>query len=682
MLPSRTRRARRVLAATLAITAASVSTGVGVTRAAAAGDDATVNSIGGLQSVAGGCAGTGADPTVITMSGDISAASDTVAVACHAVIDLAGHTLTVLNVVINSAQALTVDDTGVGGTLTADTGAIPNTMPGIRTTGATLIINGGTVKATGSSTAAGIGGAGGGFRDGGTTTINGGTVTAIGGQNGAGIGGGNFSAGGTTTINGGTVNALGGKQAAGIGGGGPIGPGGTTTITAGTVTATGGAGAAGIGGSDQGEGGTTTISGGTVTATSGGLGAAIGGGWTKGGGTTTISGGTVDAIGGGFGTGIGGGWGGNGGVITIDGGSVTATGANAVGGGSGAPSFGTLAVNGGVLHLPSGAVQVPDSNVGAEITVGPGGVIDGSTGPGTTYGTMAGGGQIINGGRILLPSANVLGGGVTVSDRHYVVTFDTQGGSAAPGSRTVFADTIDHGGRTFPADPTKAGLNFAGWNTAADGSGAPLTASSVLPGTSVGGTPVQITAYAQWGTAPHISMITPSTGPTTGGTSVTITGTGFTGATAVDFGLTGPATSYHVDSDTQITATSPASPDPRIRHIVVTTAGGSSAPVPADRFTYTAPAPTITAITPSSGPLAGGTQVVITGTGFRGAVKVKFGVAGFAVFTVDSATQITATSPTSASAAVRNIRVRTPAGTSPAVRADRFTYTDGQRRHR
>ena len=57
--------------------------------------------------------------------------------------------------------------------------------------------------------------------------------------------------------------------------------------------------------------------------------------------------------------------------------------------------------------------------------------------------------------------------------------------------------------------------------------------------------------------APTFSNILPTSGTTAGGTSVTITGTGFTGATSVTFGGTA-ATSFTVVSNTSITATTPA----------------------------------------------------------------------------------------------------------------------------
>ena len=63
---------------------------------------------------------------------------------------------------------------------------------------------------------------------------------------------------------------------------------------------------------------------------------------------------------------------------------------------------------------------------------------------------------------------------------------------------------------------------------------------------------------------------------------MTITGTGFTGATAVDFGTT-PATSFTVVSDTTITADSPAGTG--TVDVTVTTPGGTSATSSADQFT-------------------------------------------------------------------------------------------------
>jgi hypothetical protein len=86
-----------------------------------------------------------------------------------------------------------------------------------------------------------------------------------------------------------------------------------------------------------------------------------------------------------------------------------------------------------------------------------------------------------------------------------------------------------------------------------------------------------------------ITHIGPSSGSNAGGTSVTITGTGFKEVSAVRFGST-PATSFKVGSETSIMAVAPpVSPSTGPLDITVTTAGGTSATGSADQFTYTMP---------------------------------------------------------------------------------------------
>ncbi|MEI7855949.1 MAG: IPT/TIG domain-containing protein [Methanomicrobiales archaeon] len=83
---------------------------------------------------------------------------------------------------------------------------------------------------------------------------------------------------------------------------------------------------------------------------------------------------------------------------------------------------------------------------------------------------------------------------------------------------------------------------------------------------------------------PAVTGITLASGPVAGGTDVTITGSGFTGATGVNFGSI-PSLSFSITSDTEIKATSPAS-TARIVDVTVTTPNGTTAIVAADQFTY------------------------------------------------------------------------------------------------
>lgn len=75
---------------------------------------------------------------------------------------------------------------------------------------------------------------------------------------------------------------------------------------------------------------------------------------------------------------------------------------------------------------------------------------------------------------------------------------------------------------------------------------------------------------------PSIASMSPDMGPTTGGTTVVITGTDFEGASAVTFGGI-PATSFVVDSESQITAVAPPSPVLGSVSIGVTTVAGTVA---------------------------------------------------------------------------------------------------------
>jgi len=161
--------------------------------------------------------------------------------------------------------------------------------------------------------------------------------------------------------------------------------------------------------------------------------------------------------------------------------------------------------------------------------------------------------------------------------------------------------------------------------------------------------------------ASTIAAISPSSGTTAGGTVVTITGTNFTGATAVTFdGVLG--TGLTINSSTSITVTTPAG-TAGLRNVVVTTPVASAISI--NGFTYLAP-PTITSISPLSGSTAGGTVVTITGINFTGATAVTFdGVLGTGL-TINSSTLITVTTP-AGSVGVKDVVVTTPLGSVTAT---------------
>jgi hypothetical protein len=174
---------------------------------------------------------------------------------------------------------------------------------------------------------------------------------------------------------------------------------------------------------------------------------------------------------------------------------------------------------------------------------------------------------------------------------------------------------------------------------------------------------------------PSITGISPNNGSTAGGTSVRITGTNFTGATAVTFANTA-AMSFTVESATSITATTAARTAGAV-DVAVATPGGTA--ITGAAFTYVAPAPPVTpparpaisAIAPTFGDTVGGTSVTITGTNLTGVSSVTFGGAVAPSYKVNSATSITATTPAHAAGSV-DVAATNAQGTSVARLA--FTY--------
>lgn len=113
----------------------------------------------------------------------------------------------------------------------------------------------------------------------------------------------------------------------------------------------------------------------------------------------------------------------------------------------------------------------------------------------------------------------------------------------------------------------------------------------ILDGSTRAGTkasdPIEIAFNADVQPLPTIGSLKPKAGSFKGRTKVKITGSDFTGATVVSFGAT-PATSFTVDSDTQITAKAPPAKKPGRVDVVVTTLAGTTSAGPSDRFTYQA----------------------------------------------------------------------------------------------
>nr|WP_308343867.1 IPT/TIG domain-containing protein [Streptomyces sp. MK37H] len=274
---------------------------------------------------------------------------------------------------------------------------------------------------------------------------------------------------------------------------------------------------------------------------------------------------------------------------------------------------------------------------------------------------------------------------------------------APPGSGTVQITVTTPGGTSngvafgYAAAPTLTGISPA-TGPAAGGTTVTLTGTNLLGATAVsfGSTPAssftvvsatQITAVAPPGAAgpvqitvtgpggtsngvaysyvvvavPVLASVSPGQGPVGGGNTVTLMGSGFTGATAVRFGST-PASSFTVVSATQITAVAPAGSG--TVQVTVTGPGGTSSGV---AYSYVAVAvPVLASVSPGQGPVGGGNTVTLIGSGLTGVTAVTFGSTPALSFTVVSATQITAVAPPGAAGPVQ-ITVTGPGGTSNGV---------------
>jgi hypothetical protein len=172
---------------------------------------------------------------------------------------------------------------------------------------------------------------------------------------------------------------------------------------------------------------------------------------------------------------------------------------------------------------------------------------------------------------------------------------------------------------------------------------------------------------------PQVTKLSPKSGPAVGGTAVTIAGTGFTGATSVSFGATAAA-SFTVDSGSSIVAVAPAGIAGSVE-VSVTGPGGTSATSSAAVYKYKSP--TVTAVTPSSGPIAGGTSVTISGSGFAlgAATTFKFAASVAASVNCVSTSSCTVIVPSRAKAGVVDVKATVGTVKSPKnAPADHFTY--------
>ncbi len=252
-----------------------------------------------------------------------------------------------------------------------------------------------------------------------------------------------------------------------------------------------------------------------------------------------------------------------------------------------------------------------------------------------------------------------------------VITALHNGGGPAPGGTVV---TIS-GERFTGATAVNFGPNPAtSFNVVKDGK---ITATSpeghgnvdirvITPAGESPLTPKDVFHYTVY----TVSSVAPKNGPA--GTQVLITGTGFHEVEQVFFGSQ-PASSFEIVNGLEIKAIAPAGAAGKVA-VTVSGPRGTSEVGKEDFFKYGKPS--VTSVTPSSGALAGGGTVTVTGTGFAvgSGTEFLFGKALAGGVDCSSSTSCEMTVPAAAKAGTVDVLARVGTFKSKKSAGDHYTY--------
>ncbi len=168
---------------------------------------------------------------------------------------------------------------------------------------------------------------------------------------------------------------------------------------------------------------------------------------------------------------------------------------------------------------------------------------------------------------------------------------------------------------------------------------------------------------------PTITGVSPSSGSPAGGTTVTITGSGFFPGLTVTFGTTqAVSATITLTSTNTIHVTTPVGTG--AVSVTVTNPDGQSATL-VNAFTYTNPPPMITSVTPTIGPSKGGTVVTLVGSGFQNGMTVVFGTTPATNIQIGNGGTARATTPPGSGTV--GVTAKNPDGQSSTL-ASAFTY--------
>jgi hypothetical protein len=341
--------------------------------------------------------------------------------------------------------------------------------------------------------------------------------------------------------------------------------------------------------------------------------------------------------------------------------------------------FGMLTVSGTVTAIPTTPTPTVYYNINASASTGgsisPTGTVQVPSGASQTFTITPNTGYSIT--SVLVDGSSV-SSNATYTFTNVTATH-TIAASFAINTYTITA-AAGTGGAIFPNGSVSVNYSGSQTFTITPNSGYAISGVTV-DGTSKGA----ITSYAftsvvashtinaTFVAAPTVTGISPALGDHNGGNPVTITGTGFTSSSTVMFGTVAATASFSETGGNQITVNAPKYLPGGTVDVTVTTNGVTSATSAKDQYLYTSGTPTVTSISPATGPAAGGTSVTIYGAGFSTASTVNFGNNAAPSVTFISNTQIIASSP--AGMGTVDVTVYTPQGGTSATSAnDKYNY--------
>ena len=295
----------------------------------------------------------------------------------------------------------------------------------------------------------------------------------------------------------------------------------------------------------------------------------------------------------------------------------------------------------------------------------------------------------VDGYSVLRGSADIIGGGFAVGGSSFVVkggnvgigttspavkfqVYDTNTGSSATmrvttpsGSEVVISTAGNVGiGTTNPA----ANLDVAGGIKVGNEAVCTADKAGTIRWSGLHFEGCTGTAWRQFDNQPPptVSSINPASGVITGGTAITISGSGYN--LGVEILIGGVAATVTGILGSQITATTPGSAAAGAKEVKITNTDGQNC---VSAFTYN-PLPTITSVSPSSG--LQGTVITIGGTGFASGLGVTIGGLSATGIVRVSDTQITAAAPASSVSGAKNVTVTNPDTGSVVNSSPGFTY--------